>query len=67
MRYFSPVLVLMAVLLLQVPATQAAPITFVATLSGAAESHPTVLPEQATRRSWIRPLTRCTSKYHSVG
>ena len=37
MRYFSPVLVLMAVLLLQVPATQAAPITFVATLSGAAE------------------------------
>jgi len=44
MRYFSPALILMAILLLQVPATQAAPITFVATLSGAAEIPPSGSP-----------------------
>jgi hypothetical protein len=44
MRYFSPVLTLMGVLLLQAPATQAAPITFVATLSGAEEVPPSGSP-----------------------
>ena len=37
MRYISPVLVLMVILLLQAPAAQAIPMTFVTTLSGAAE------------------------------
>lgn len=44
MRYLSPVLVLMAVLLLQAPAAQAVPMTFVATLSGAAEIPPNGSP-----------------------
>ena len=44
MRYFPPVLALMAVLLLQAPTAQAAPITLAATLSGAAENPPNGSP-----------------------
>src|SRR5215213_2965082 len=44
MRYFSPVLILMAILLLQAPAAQAIPMTFVTTLSGAAEIPPISSP-----------------------
>jgi len=44
MRYFSPALILMTILLLQAPATQAAPITLAATLSGAAEIPPSGSP-----------------------
>jgi len=44
MRYFSSVLVLIAVSLLQAPAAQAAPITLVATLSGAEEVPPSGSP-----------------------
>ena len=44
MRYLSPALVLIAVLLFQAPVAQAIPITLVATLSGAAEIPPTGSP-----------------------
>ena len=44
MRYFSPVLVLMALLLFQAPAARAVPMTFVATLSGGAEIPPNDSP-----------------------
>src|SRR3954463_4726988 len=44
MRYFSLALVLMSMLLFQAPVAHAIPITFVATLSGAAEIPPSGSP-----------------------
>ena len=44
MRYLSPALVLMGALMLQTPAAQATPMTFVGNLSGANEVPPVVTP-----------------------